>query len=81
VPVNKQCLGEVYGVFSVRNVASSVDDHDMFAPTFRGAVAVWPGRHVAPVVANNGDGTITVAVSWAKHRVRVAGLVFVDPGR
>jgi hypothetical protein len=46
-----------------------------------GAVAVWPGRHVAPVVANNGDGTITVADSWATHRVRVAGLVFVDPGR
>jgi hypothetical protein len=44
-----------------------------------GAVAVWPGRHVARVVANNGDGTITVADSWATHRVRVAGLVFVDP--
>jgi hypothetical protein len=44
-----------------------------------GVVAVWPGRHVAPVVANNGDGTITVADSWATHRVRVAGLVFVDP--
>jgi hypothetical protein len=44
-----------------------------------GVAAVWPGRHVAPVVANNGDGTITVADSWATHRVRVAGLVFVDP--
>ena len=44
-----------------------------------GVVAVWPGRHVAPVVANNGDGTVTVADSWATHRVRVAGLVFVDP--
>jgi hypothetical protein len=44
-----------------------------------GVVAVWPGRHVAPVVANNGDGTITVADSWATHRVRMAGLVFVDP--
>jgi hypothetical protein len=44
-----------------------------------GVAAVWPGRHVAPVVANNGDGTITVADSWATHRVRTAGLVFVDP--
>jgi hypothetical protein len=44
-----------------------------------GAVAVWPHRHVAPVIAVNGDGTVTVRDSWAVRRVRVAGLVFVDP--
>jgi hypothetical protein len=44
-----------------------------------GAVAVWPHRHVAAVIAVNGDGTVTVRDSWAVHRVRVAGLVFVDP--
>jgi hypothetical protein len=44
-----------------------------------GTAAVWPNRHVAPVIAANGDGTVTVRDSWAVHRVRVAGLVFVDP--
>jgi len=44
-----------------------------------GTAAVWPDRHVAPVIAVNGDGTVTVRDSWAVHRVRVAGLVFVDP--
>lgn len=44
-----------------------------------GTAAVWPGRHVAPVVAANGDGTVTVHDSWATHRVRAAGLVFVRP--
>jgi hypothetical protein len=46
-----------------------------------GAVAVWPGRHVARVIAVNQDGTVAVDDSWVTHRVRVAGLVFVDPGR
>jgi hypothetical protein len=46
-----------------------------------GAVAVWPGRHVARVLAANHDGTVTVDDSWATHRVRTAGLVFVDPDR
>jgi len=46
-----------------------------------GTATVWPGRHVAPVIANNGDGTITVADSWATHRVRIAHLIFVDPHR
>jgi hypothetical protein len=44
-----------------------------------GTAAVWPHRHVAPVIAANGDGTVTVRDSWAVHRVRAAGLVFVDP--
>jgi hypothetical protein len=44
-----------------------------------GTAAVWPNRHVAAVIAVNGDGTVTVRDSWAVHRVRVAGLVFVDP--
>jgi len=44
-----------------------------------GTAAVWPGRHVAPVVANNNDGTVMVRDSWAVHRVGIAGLVFVDP--
>lgn len=46
-----------------------------------GTAAVWPHRHVAPVVAVNGDGTVTVRDSWATHRVRMAGLVFVQPPR
>lgn len=44
-----------------------------------GTAAVWPNRHVAPVIAANTDGTVTVRDSWADRRVRVAGLVFVDP--
>lgn len=44
-----------------------------------GTAAVWVHRHVAPVVAVNHDGTVTVRDSWAVHRVRMAGLVFVQP--
>jgi hypothetical protein len=44
-----------------------------------GTAAVWPGRHVAPVIAVNSDRTVTVRDSWAVHRVRVVGLVFVQP--
>jgi hypothetical protein len=45
-----------------------------------GTAAVWPGgRHVAPVVGVNGDGTITVADSWGTHAVRMARLTFVNP--
>lgn len=45
-----------------------------------GTAAVWPNRHhVAPVIAVNGDGTVTVRDSWATHRVRMAGLTFVQP--
>lgn len=44
--------------------------------------AVWPHRHVAPVVPGTyRNGTIMVRDSWATHRVRTAGLVFVQtPG-
>jgi hypothetical protein len=49
----------------------------------RGAVAVWPGRHVAPVVGDpeivRGVEYVEVADSWRTHRVRTAGLIFVDP--
>ena len=45
-----------------------------------GTAAVWPGRHVAAVIAVHGDGTVTVNDSWNHaHRVRMAGLVFVRP--
>ena len=44
-----------------------------------GAAAVWPGRHVAPVVGVPRPGYVTVADSWQTHDVRTAGLVFVDP--
>ena len=40
--------------------------------------AVWPGRHVAPVVAT-ASGKVMVHDSWGDHWVRTAGLVFVDP--
>jgi hypothetical protein len=37
-------------------------------------------HHVAPVIAGpHPDGTVTVRDSWATHRVRTAGLVFVQP--
>ena len=49
----------------------------------RGAVAVWPGRHVAPVVGDpkivRGVQYVTVADSWATHDVTTAGKVFVQP--
>lgn len=44
-----------------------------------GTAAVWPGRHVAPVVAVNGDGTVTVEDYFGTRTVRMAGLIFVDP--
>jgi hypothetical protein len=45
-----------------------------------GTAAVWPNHHhVAPVVAVNGNGTVTVADSWGTHAVRMAGLTFVSP--
>jgi Ni/Co efflux regulator RcnB len=44
-----------------------------------GTAAVWPHRHVAPVVAVNHDGTVTVKDSWKTHKVRTAGLIFVQP--
>ena len=44
-----------------------------------GAAAVWPGRHVAPVVDVPKAGYVTVADSWGTHTVKTAGLVFVDP--
>jgi hypothetical protein len=43
-----------------------------------GTAAIWPGRHVAPVVAVNGS-TVTVADYFGTREVRMAGLVFVDP--
>jgi len=43
-----------------------------------GAAAI-SHRHVVPVLAAHGDGTITVHDSWGDHRVRAAGLVFVEP--
>lgn len=45
----------------------------------RGAVAVWPGRHVAPVAGLSKPGYVTVVDSWGTHDVRTAGLVFVQP--
>ena len=45
-----------------------------------GTAAVWPNRHhVAPVIAVNGNGTVTVHDSWGDHAVRMAGLTFVNP--
>jgi hypothetical protein len=42
--------------------------------------AVWPHRHVAPVVPGTyKDDTIVVRDHWRTHRVRTAGLVFVRP--
>jgi hypothetical protein len=43
-----------------------------------GVAAVWPGRHVAPVVEAR-DGRVLVADSWATHWVDDHNLVFVDP--
>jgi hypothetical protein len=44
-----------------------------------GTAMVIPGRHVAPVLKNNGDGTVTIHDSWADHLASIAGKVFVDP--
>ena len=43
-----------------------------------GDAAIWVHRHVAPIVAVDGD-TVTVADYFGTHTVRMAGLVFVDP--
>ena len=43
-----------------------------------GAVAVWPGRHVAMITAVSGD-RIQVADSWATHWVSARGKVIVEP--
>lgn len=45
-----------------------------------GMAAVWPGRHVAVIIASNGNGTVTVNDSWNHaHVVSTRGLVIVDP--
>jgi hypothetical protein len=49
-----------------------------------GTAAVWPRRHVAPVVAVHNDRTgrpvaITTRESWGMRRVSLAGLVIVQP--
>lgn len=44
-----------------------------------GTAAVWPGRHVAPVVGVNEDGTVTISDNIGTRRVRASGLVFVSP--
>jgi hypothetical protein len=44
-----------------------------------GTAAVWPGRHVEAVVANNGDGTVTTSGPYGQRRVRISSVVFVDP--
>lgn len=43
-----------------------------------GTAAVWPGRHVAKVLAVDG-GRVKVHDSWAIHWVSRRGLVFVQP--
>jgi hypothetical protein len=43
-----------------------------------GAVAVWPGRHVALVVAQLGDGSVMVDDSWNHQHVTRAP-VYVEP--
>jgi hypothetical protein len=50
-------------------------------PPAHATAAVWPGRHVAPIVPGSyRDGKVTVRDYWGTWRVRTAGLVFVDPG-
>ena len=49
-----------------------------------GTAVVWPGRHVAPVVAVHNDRTgravaVTTRESWGLRRVSLAGLVIVQP--
>jgi hypothetical protein len=44
-----------------------------------GTAAVWPGRHVAPVVSCDGGGRMTVADSWGTHEASIRGVVFVQP--
>jgi hypothetical protein len=43
-----------------------------------GAVAVWPGRHVALVVADAGNGNVVVDDSWNHQHVTRAPL-YVEP--
>jgi hypothetical protein len=49
-----------------------------------GTAVVWPGRHVAPVVAVHNDRTgravaVTTRESWGTRRVSLSGLVTVQP--
>jgi hypothetical protein len=49
-----------------------------------GTAAVWPHRHVAPVVAVHNDRTgravaITTRESWGMRRVNLSGLIIVQP--
>lgn len=49
-------------------------------PPEQATAVVWPGRHVAPIVPGTYQkGSVVVRDSWATHRVRTAGLVFVSP--
>ena len=49
-----------------------------------GTAVVWPNRHVAPVLRVHNDRTgrpieVTTRESWGQRRVRLTGLVVVDP--
>jgi hypothetical protein len=51
-------------------------------PVAEATAFVWPHRHVAAAVPGSyREGTVVVRDSWATHRVRVAGLIPVDPLR
>lgn len=48
-------------------------------PPAQANAAIWPHRHVAPIVPGTYDGkSIVVHDSWRTHRVRTAGLIFVQ---
>lgn len=43
-----------------------------------GTAAIWPGRHVAPVLSYDGR-MVTIRDAWRVHQVRASRLVFVRP--
>ena len=49
------------------------------AAPIAGMVAVWPGRHVEIIMANNGDGTVATQGSVGFTRVSLRKLIVVDP--
>ena len=69
-----------YGGKNLWLVANWLRVFPMRTQAAAGTAAVWPNRHhVAPVIAVNGNGTVTVHDSWGDHAVRMAGLTFVNP--
>lgn len=69
-----------HSVRALWSVSAWVHDFPRVAPA-PGMAAIWPERHVEIVETVNRDRTVTTSGPYGIRRVRIAGLIFVDPHR